>query len=62
MSSLSTTDNQQPHAVRCRGVRGATTVTENTKEAILAATREMMYIVIPRRLPPDLRLTILCIE
>ena len=29
----------------CRGVRGATTVTENTKEAILEATREMMYIM-----------------
>jgi len=26
-------------------VRGATTVTENTKEAILEATREMMYII-----------------
>lgn len=32
--------------VMCRGVRGATTVTENTKAAILAATREMMYIII----------------
>ena len=32
--------------VVCRGVRGATTVTENTKEAILEATREMMYIII----------------
>ena len=30
----------------CRGVRGATTVTENTKEAILEATREMLYIII----------------
>jgi len=30
----------------CRGVRGATTVTENTREAILQATREMMYIII----------------
>jgi chorismate mutase len=30
----------------CRGVRGATTATENTKEAILEATREMMYIII----------------
>jgi chorismate mutase len=32
--------------VVCRGVRGAITVTENTKEAILEATREMMYIII----------------
>lgn len=30
----------------CRGVRGATTVTENTKEAILEATREMLFIII----------------
>ena len=29
----------------CRGVRGATTVEENTKEAILEATREMMVII-----------------
>ncbi len=30
----------------CRGVRGATTVTANTREAILEATREMLYIMI----------------
>jgi len=30
----------------CRGVRGATTVAENSKEAILEATREMLYIMI----------------
>ncbi|MCP4744738.1 MAG: chorismate mutase [Desulfobacteraceae bacterium] len=30
----------------CRGVRGATTVEENTCEAILEATREMLYIMI----------------
>jgi chorismate mutase len=30
----------------CRGIRGATTVSENTKDAILAATREMLYIII----------------
>ena len=37
-----------PHSrpVRCRGVRGATTVTENTRDAILSATRELMYIII----------------
>ena len=33
-------------AVRCRGIRGATTVTENTSEAILEATREMLFIMI----------------
>lgn len=30
----------------CRGVRGATTVNENTAEAILEATREMLFIII----------------
>lgn len=30
----------------CRGVRGATTVTSNEREAILAATRELVYIMI----------------
>lgn len=29
-------------AVRCRGIRGATTVTDNTAEGILAATRELL--------------------
>ncbi|CAB5081432.1 Chorismate mutase II (EC [Olavius algarvensis associated proteobacterium Delta 3] len=43
---------QSPHPgkpvppVRCRGVRGAITVSENSKEAILEATREMLYIII----------------
>ena len=26
----------------CRGIRGATTVTENTKDAILSSTRELL--------------------
>jgi chorismate mutase len=30
----------------CRGVRGATTAAENTKEAILEATREMLYLIV----------------
>ncbi len=34
--------------VYCRGVRGATTVKENTKEAILQATRQMMALLIRR--------------
>lgn len=34
--------------VYCRGVRGATTVQENTKEAILQATRQMMALMIRR--------------
>lgn len=31
-----------PQRMMCRGVRGATTVTENTEEAILAATHELL--------------------
>lgn len=31
---------------RCRGIRGATTVAENTAEAILRATRELLFIMI----------------
>ncbi len=33
-------------ALVCRGVRGATTVAENSKEAILQATREMIYLIV----------------
>jgi len=46
------TENQKIHSklngspIVCRGVRGATTAAENTKEAILEATREMIYIII----------------
>lgn len=32
----------------CRGVRGATTVTENTRDAILLATRQMLALMIRR--------------
>jgi chorismate mutase len=32
--------------VRCRGVRGATTCDENTREAILAATHELLTLLI----------------
>ena len=31
---------------RCRGVRGATTVDDNCSEAILEATRELLYVMI----------------
>jgi len=34
--------------VRCRGIRGATTVTDNTAEGILAATREMLTGIVER--------------
>ena len=30
----------------CRGIRGATTATENTREAILEATRELLQLLI----------------
>lgn len=39
-------ENMSAQYTACRGVRGATTVTENTKEAILGATRELLYIII----------------
>jgi chorismate mutase len=35
-----------PGQLICRGVRGATTVEENSAEAIQAATRELLYIMI----------------
>jgi chorismate mutase len=34
--------------VRCRGVRGATTCEANTREAILAATHELLELLIAR--------------
>ena len=46
MPSQQNEENAPSRTVMCRGVRGATTVTENTKEAILEATREMMFIII----------------
>lgn len=43
---------QQPTA--CRGVRGAVTVKENTEEAILAATRELLQVIVKRNeMHPD---------
>lgn len=35
-----------PGQPACRGIRGATTVEENTAEAIQSATRELLYITI----------------
>lgn len=38
----------------CRGIRGATTVTENTRDAILAATRELLkQIIAANQLVPE---------
>lgn len=40
--------------VRCRGIRGATTCEANTREAILAATRELLEQLIERNgIHPD---------
>jgi chorismate mutase len=36
------TSEYAPQAVRCRGIRGATFVPEDTPEAILSATRELL--------------------
>jgi chorismate mutase len=45
-----TTNGQTPEpdeagALVCRGIRGATTVETNSEEEILAATRELLYII-----------------
>lgn len=49
---INNTPESQPTA--CRGVRGAITVTENTEEAILAATRELLQVIIKRNeMRPD---------
>jgi chorismate mutase len=40
--------------IYCRGIRGATTVESNTREAILAATTELLQVLIARNdLHPD---------
>jgi chorismate mutase len=38
----------EPTPLRCRGFRGATTVATNTREAILAATRELLTLLVER--------------
>ncbi len=35
-------------SIVCRGVRGATTVKENSREAILTATRQMLALLVRR--------------
>lgn len=37
-----TNQNRQDSPIVCRGIRGATTIGENTREAVLEATREML--------------------
>lgn len=49
MNATEIPDSQQhwtPGQLICRGVRGATTVEENSAEAIQTATRELLYIMI----------------
>lgn len=47
-------DAEIPTKKFCRGIRGATTVEENTVEAILSATRELLYIIIrANEIDPD---------
>jgi chorismate mutase len=41
-----TSEQGEAGKVVCRGIRGATTVEANSEEEILAATREMLYIII----------------
>lgn len=38
--------SEQKWQLACRGIRGATTIKSNDKEEILAATRELLYIII----------------
>jgi chorismate mutase len=49
---INSSENQQP--IACRGVRGAVTVKENTEDAILAATRELLQVIVKRNeMQPD---------
>lgn len=41
-------DGGREGRTRCRGIRGATTADENTREAILAATRELLTLIAER--------------
>ena len=51
---LTTSAAAKMELVRCRGVRGATTAGENTPEAILSATRELLYIMLRvNQIEPD---------
>ena len=44
----------EKQATTCRGVRGAVTVKENTEDAILAATRELLQVIVKRNeMHPD---------
>jgi len=46
MSELRTTSQIPPGALVCRGVRGATTVAADTRDEVLAATRQLLALLI----------------
>ena len=46
MTETEKTEQTPQPVMACRGIRGATTVAQNTKEAILEATREMLFFII----------------
>ena len=46
MEKMDQESESENSTVVCRGIRGATTAVENTEEAILEATRELLYIII----------------
>lgn len=41
-------EDGRARCTRCRGIRGATTVAENSREAILTATRELLTLIAER--------------
>jgi chorismate mutase len=46
MSNTSKDFNLNDNNLVCRGIRGATTAEDNSEEAMLSATRELLYIMI----------------
>ena len=53
LNGINNSLQNQPATV-CRGVRGAVTVKANTEEAILAATRELLQVIVKRNdMHPD---------
>ena len=52
LNKIGNSSQNQPTA--CRGVRGAVTVSTNSEEAILAATRELLQVIVKRNeMHPD---------
>src|SRR5579884_3658886 len=48
MNTQDATRKLDESPMRCRGIRGATTVDDNSREAILAATRELLTLMAAR--------------